>query len=559
MEVIEYMGYENGRSVPSFANLKKLAKLYKVKVDDLFVNERRINYWQEEEKNNDTKNITYLEKQTKKTKRKAYLKTNQKVLIGICVSLALIAIIAVVIWRFVASNNEIYAKRIESNANRLDASNTSVVYINAMGGVNGLGDNLNGQLDLNFSDVFKVQEGSNFTVALKNDGTLEAAGLDSSLMKELEKLEGIVDIAAGNSEIMALDEHGKIHCIGTDDYCDFKSDKRYTRVFATYDAYFALDTDGVLYYDGEFAGASRLDGVKDVKDVAANQNMLAYVTSDGRVFAQSTSGTLGDVSSWNNIVEIAIGLNYIAGLDANGQVYFASLEEDAYNFHAETFSKVETIDGGEDYFVAYDGMKVIGIGNDEYKQFENVEIELKTLDSVENISVEVNAEKMVLEISFDEVANAQSYEMTFNEETYTSATNLFEVSYANLQDGYDYKIDIIAKGDAKEYNDSLSTTFIYTFEYPILEDKIILSGMVGMDRENLERYLTENGATSANISAEADSGCDPATQKEGQVTAVSGLNDGEEITRKDLAERKITYKYCVFEDAGEDNNEDMAD
>ena len=80
-----------------------------------------------------------------------------------------------------------------------------------------------------------------------------------------------------------------------------------------------------------------------------------------------------------------------------------------------------------------------------------------------------------------------------------------------------------------------------------------------MDRENLERYLTENGATSANISAEADNGCDPATQKEGQVTSVSGLNDGEEITRKDLAERKITYKYCVFEDAGEDNNEDMAD
>ncbi len=552
-EVIEYMGYENGRSVPSFSDLKKLAKLYKVKVDDLFINERQINYWKEEEKKNDTQNITYLEKQTKKTKRKAYLKTNQKVLIGISVSLVLIVIVAVLVWRFAMSNSQIHARRMELAANKLDASNTTVVYINELGGVNGLGDNMNGQLDQDFSDVFKVQEGSNFTVVLKNDGTLEATGLDDSLLSELERLEGIVDIASGNTSIIALNEHGDITCLGDESFCDFPNDQKYTQVFASYDAYFALDTEGVLHYDGRFAGSSRLDGVKNVKDVAANENILAYVTSDGRVFAQSTSGTFGEVSSWRDINEIAIGNDYIAGLDASGQVHFAALSKDAYSFNAESFSQIETIDGGIDYFIAYDGMKVIGIGNDAYDQFENVEVELEVLASVSNIAVSVNTEKMVLEITFDEVANATSYEMVMNDMTYTSNTNLFEVSYSNLQDGYDYDIEIIAKGDNERYSDSLSTSFIYTYEYPIGEDVLVLSGMIGMNYENLERYLVENGANSANITGIARNDCSQ-DDSEGEVVRIDGLEEGEEITRNELGERTITYYYCVFEAGDSDEN-----
>ncbi len=71
------MGFENGRSVPSFEELKKLAKLYRVSNDDLFDNRKEIGFIKDIKPSNDTSNFHYLTKQTRKEKKSEYWSKNK--------------------------------------------------------------------------------------------------------------------------------------------------------------------------------------------------------------------------------------------------------------------------------------------------------------------------------------------------------------------------------------------------------------------------------------------------------------------------------------------------
>ncbi len=69
-----------------------------------------------------------------------------------------------------------------------------------------------------------------------------------------------------------------------------------------------------------------------------------------------------------DIVDIEIGLNYIAGLDASGKVYVATEDEELKNAEG-TFENMLAIAGADSYFVAYDGNKIYGVGDNAYGQY----------------------------------------------------------------------------------------------------------------------------------------------------------------------------------------------
>ena len=553
IEVIDYMGFENGRSVPSFEELKKLAKLYRISNDDLFDNRKEIEFIKDIKPSNDTSNFHYLTKQTKKEKKSEYWSKNKKPIMMIA-ALALGIVVCVIICVFLLfpSKNEIN-KMTKSNKNRLDASNVTVVYLLGNGEAMGRGDNSYGQLDFDSKDVFKVQEGANFTVVLKNDGTLVSAGLVDNLANEINEWRDIVDVEVGRGHILALDKYGKVYCAGDDTYdqCRFEKDSGITQIFASNNASFLVDAEGKLYHSGEVIHEEILAEVDGFIDIEAGNNIITYINTDGTVNYYSLND-FSEVLNWKDIVDIEIGLNYIAGLDASGKVYVATEDEELKNAEG-TFENMLAIAGADSYFVAYDGSKIYGVGDNAYGQYEITDVNKTPLAKVENVSVEMNDADMTIVIKFDASNHANGYRLTYDDKTLDSSTNSFTIPYSEMEDGKKYDFTIIALGNDK-YEDSSPVTLAFTYNTPKVT---IMTGLVGMSRDEFKSYLGEIGVNIANVTDSKDPmPCEfSGTAK---VTSVNGLEEGKEYNREELKNLRITYTYCepLFEEGG---SEDLAD
>lgn len=543
IDVIEYMGYENGRSVPCFNDIKKLAKLFRISVDDMFDNRAIIPFLQDEEKiSNDKSNFNYLTKQSKKQKWSEGFKKNKKIIMLISASLLVIIFASVLLISYLLNGKQVINEMYGSNQNRLDASNTSVVYVNGKGIAYGRGDNSNGQLDFAFDQVFKIQEGSNFTVVLKEDGTIASVGLVSQYADEIKEWRDIVDIEVGKSHILALDKYGKVWCTGDNSYgqCDFENTEGIKKIFASENASFIIDGEGNLQYAGSILNTDILNSAQDPVDIEVCGQDIAYVDGNGSVTYYGEN-SYEDIASWQHIVNVELGDEYVAAIDDGGNVYIAT-DNETMKLDVENWSSIIAIAGGYNYLVAYDGENIYGTGENIYEQFDKAEIVKKPLSQVTNVSVSISEPEQVITISFDTVENATVYRLTFDGESIDSSTNSFTIPFESLEDGKSYDFVIVAVGD-DYYEDSIPLTTQYTFRLP--DPEVTIRTMVGMSEQQFIDYMGELGITDFN-GFYSEGPC-AAGISEPTIMRVEGLTANEILRKSQLSQLKVKYYVCTVE------------
>lgn len=563
VDVVDYMGYENGRNMINYSQVKKLASLYHISVTEIFRNDEEVTLYDVAEGQTDKINIEYfIPKKTLLTRAK-----EKPLLSGAIVGLLIVLIIGSLLS--IRSKNRPYVSYAD-DTDRLSVSDTSVLYIDNLGAVKGSGDNSNGQIsNLPSEHATKVAEGSNFSVILLDDGTVTSIGLIENYHNELTKWKNIVDIAAGNDHVVGVDNNGKVHFVGDNSYgqCDLQDFSNIKNIYCLPHGTVGVEENGEVHFTGDFVGKKMLNEYTSILDVDGNDNNLIVLKKDGTCdyVASYDDSIYLKVLSWKGIIDVACGDDYFAGLKSDGTVVVASLSlnEDIIS----SWNKVVAIDGGKNYLICFDSENIKGVGKNDYHQFESKETSLQTLAKVKNILVDYDSKNV--NVSFDEVTNALEYEVTLIIDETTKINKTVKANESakfdtkDLTDNNLYEISVIAKGDNKVYGDSLEAKqeFVYiNGSDEVSDEKIkIRSNLSGSYRGDFEEYLKDLGVSEdriegsvALINDEEPLMCDGTVET---VLDINGITPGATYTKTELKARNVTYTYCklVIESPIEDN------
>lgn len=542
IKVIEYMNFENGAAVPSYNQCKRLASFYHIDIIEIISNERDVTLYDISNANTDELNIEFFA-----PKKNLINKTIDLIKSHKLASLALILfLISVIVLTTIIQKNSININLETTNLNRLSISETTVIYIDETGAVKGSGDNANSQLsNLPGKNAVKAVEGSTFTAVLFNNGTISVSSR-LSIYHEAEEWKNIVDIAAGDNHLVALNNKGEMYAVGDNTYlqCEVSKFDNIKKIFASKKATIAVDKNGKIVYSGEFIGSSKIKSFTNIIDLDVSDNILVILTEDNKVEYFTKNSETYKVGVYSNIVDVSCGDNFIALLDENGKVHLEINNSIAAQNEVDSWSNIIAIDAASNYLIGFDGKEIKGVGKNTYNQFVKDEAEKPILSQVKNINI--NYDESNLFVTFDTVLNATAYLVSLNDEGFPQSVRItsnkarFDVS--NLVDGKVYEVSIIAIGD-ENYDDS--QTVIKTFDYIKIEKVIVIEDLLNKSIEDLQAYLETLGLKSIN-GVELDEICGTLVPA---VTKVEGLSSFQEITENQLKETEVTYKYCkVLED-----------
>ena len=544
VDVVEYMGYENGRSMISYSQMKKLASLYHINIVEIFKNSDDVTLYDVAEAHTDELNIEYFIPKKTFVSR---LKEHPFIAGGFAGLIIAIVIVSIVL---IGKNNVPYVS-IADNTDRLASSDTSIIYIDNVGAVKGSGDNSNGQIsNLPSERATKVVEGSNYSIILLDDGTVLSLGLIDKYQKEISSWSNIVDIASGLNHVVAVDKNGRMYCVGdnTNGECNLDEFTDIKNIYATPTGTIGVSNSGKIYYTGLFVGTSKLKQYENILDVDASKDNLIILKEDGTCdyVASYDNSIYFDINRWSNIVDVACGKEFFAGLRQDGTVEVASLslKEDT----VKSWKDIIAISACEESLVSFNGTEIFGIGKNTYHQFPAEENNKQSLAQVKNILVNYDSNNVY--VSFDPVNNASEYEVRLvldgDSELIKKIANTTKTTFetTSLEDNHAYTISIVAIGSGI-YDDSpeSKTDFVFLKEKKeeVIEEKIkIRSDLAGSSREAFESYL--NGLNVTNIEAvQSDNICEDGVEV---VEEINGITPGSTYTISELLSRKISYSYC---------------
>ena len=535
IDVVEYMDYENGNAMISYAQMKKLSNLYHISMEEMFINDDKLDLPNISNTNTDEINAKYF-----MPENNLYNKIKGFVINHVIVtSIIGILVLAIIILSIVLSRAVKPYTIVRENINRLSVSDTTVIYIEDSGAIGLKGLNASGQLnDLAIADATKVCEGDNFSVVLNKHGEVFSSGLNSKYEDEVSAWKNIVDIAAKGNHVIAVDSNGRVYCAGDDEACEIEGTKNIKKVFSTKNAAIAIGNNGNIIYKGSLTGSSYLKDYTNIIDISNSDNILAILKSDRTINVFAKTGSYLKAETWSDIVDVACGDDFVAGLDSFGKVSI-EINSDEISDEVKSWSNIIAIAAGKDYLIAFDGKNIYGVGNNKYQQFIKENKEKITLEKVSNISYDILADEVV--INFEGVDNASAYLVDINVGTglskRTEGATTVKFSTENMIEGKTYRIGIIAIGE-NDYRDSdvASETFVYN--KPDEQVEINLKQFIGKPRSELDEYLKAN-----NINCEAvqvNENCEGEIET---IIGIGGIADGT-YSRSDVDSRNIEYTYC---------------
>ena len=163
-----------------------------------------------------------------------------------------------------------------------------------------------------------------------------ATGQDDMMLKDNTRSE-CGRIAVGKHNAIVLKENNRdVELIGYDSQFRQISDStriRFVKLAMGSDGYMALAENGRIYVslDQEFnCCRRRLEELRDVIDIAASENYVVALHTNGRVTCICKSDSIeksdviaNAVSQWNNIIQVACGYDFVVGLRSNGTLVSA--------------------------------------------------------------------------------------------------------------------------------------------------------------------------------------------------------------------------------------------
>ena len=538
IDVVTYMGYENGNDMLNYVHMKKLASLYHISMNDMFKNSDDIDLPDIKEDTNEINAKYFMPENNIRNKVKGFV-INHK-LATIIIGVLLLAIIVLSI-----NLNYVYKPYTihRENINRLSVSQTTVIYIEDSGAIGFTGSNTNGQLNgLAVTSATKVCEGDGFSVVLNEDGSVVTSGLIDKQKKEVENWRNIIDIAAGSNHVVGLDSNGRVYCVGDSQACDIAGTKGVKKVFATNNATVCLNEIGTLSYSGTMIGSSYLSDFLNIKDIASSENILAILNSEDTLNVYSKSGSFLKAETWTELVDVACGNDFVAALDKYGKVYI-EIDNDEIVEEVSEWSNIIAIDAGKDYLIGFDGKKVFGVGNNMYNQFVKEEKQKVTLEKVTNIEYTLDQEKIY--IQFDGVNNASGYLVSIDVGTGLSKRidKLEPVEFLseNMVEGKTYTISVISIGTG-DFKDSDSSEIIFKYNKPEVLIDVKVDDFRGKNKDELEEYLQKLDVTYKNETDE-NTLCDGSEEI---IVDIDGLKDGQ-YQESDLTTRIVKITSCKLE------------
>ncbi len=474
--VSEYMKWENGNSVCSYEVLKRIAKLYDIDVQDLFLNDRElkmpdvelpyasvqipfVEQTRVEEENqsymnnqdddsyddieetkeldetgdlektrvigSDTLQATTIMKiqdepkasTSNKNTTKDTKKKNDPKKLGFIIGGAVVAIILVVILVMNLFGKSDETSLSVSSEKRVVSAKTYSAYITNKGKLvtSGSTPSLT-----DFDDVVEIDTDGSTLLALKKNGTVIST---SSLPSEVSKWKNIKDIAISSTHYVGVKDSGEVVCSGSDTACKVDDWNNITKVYAGDDYTIAIDTSGRIQVSGNLSIKDTLEGLSGIKNVSIGDSEIAVLFTSGKVNTYSlTGGTSTNTTAWSNISQVAVGKDYVVGLTDKETVVVATTNDDLTK-ETSKWAGVKYVAACDSTIIAVNSSdQIIGAGDNTFNQYNKVNEATPTptatasaseaLSSVQNIKFNVSSTGVT--INWDTVLNASYYEVSVN-------------------------------------------------------------------------------------------------------------------------------------------------
>ena len=552
VDTLEYMGYENGRLVLNYDQIKKLASFYHVDFEDIFRNDAEV-LLHEVSENTDELNIEYFIPHYNIFQKAWNFIKRHPLVVGI-LTLSIV-LLSTTVFLFNKYLNELPFEIVRGSSNYLSASNTTVAFIDKRNGVNGNGDNSNGQLSsLPNSNIAKVLEGKTFTVMLDENGKISSAGLGNRLAEEIASWENIIDVAVGDNHILALDYRGRTFCAGDNSYeqCKLSDFNNLKRIFASKNGSVGIKKDDRVVTTGDVFGASLIKNLGNIIDMDFSNDNTIVLKEDGSVAYYAKSKQFVEAETWRNIKAVACGDDFVAALNEEGKVLI-SIDNNLYKKEVESWQEIISIAAGDDYLVAYDGENIFGIGNNTYNQFDISKSLIQTLPQVSDVNVTIENDNAV--VHFKGVRGAKGYLVAIDAGIGHSiyVVNDQDVSFDAFifEEDKNYTVLITTIGE-KDYENSSPLSYNFTYhkeENNAGEQNFVIDALIGKTKNNFEAYFRGLNYDVARIEAiQSDTPC---SKEEPEVLSVTGIYEGESLTLEELQARNISYTYCKLENTNE--------
>lgn len=239
----------------------------------------------------------------------------------------------------------------------------------------------------NWNNIIKICSDDNYTVALKENGTLvgfrfgESTGMTKKVYLQdgrtveipfvycyngfgnqiLNKWKDIVDITISRNNIVGLKSDGTLNVFAMHDLNNLEDAEKWkdiTKVSISDEHIVGLKSDGTVVAVGDnYSGETNLKEWKDIVDVSAEDEYTVGLKSDGTIiFAGKGHQEWKEIEKWQNIVKVYTSYSCIIGIRADGKVV---MTDDLYEKKRKT-----EIESWKDIVDISIGDKVIGLDSE---------------------------------------------------------------------------------------------------------------------------------------------------------------------------------------------------
>lgn len=398
---------------------------------------------------------TPVEKPKKKKLMPNAKKKKQSMMIVIGVAV-LVAVIAIMILFFNKANSSLKV----GSENRIALGDTYSLYVDNQGNVKKYGsfNPSNG-----FSSAVQVSAFDNHAAALLKNGKVVSSDGNSSV----DSWKNIKYIAAGKDHTVGVTKDGKVECAGNESACKVSGWSNISTVYAGNGFTIGLTNDGAVKASGKNTDA--VSNLSNIRHISVSDNMIVVTKKDGTVtiFPIGSASTL-DTSSWTDIQSTAAGSSLVAGLKKDGTVSIET-SDTTISDAVSTWKNIKYIAANGGTLIGIDTSgKMHGAGDNSHNQYVDTTNSSdgksdNKLGDVKNIQVNATTANVV--IKWDVVENASYYEVTISttpETTTKTSSNSASIAASELTDGSSYTITVTAKSDSDDVEDSsASMTFTY--------------------------------------------------------------------------------------------------
>ena len=256
---------------------------------------------------------------------------------------------------------------------KIAAGEAHTVGLKADGTVVAAGWNSSGQCYVSdWTDIVSIAAGDEHTVGLKADGTVVAAGSNWNGQCKVRDWTDIVSIAAGDDHTVGLKADGTVVAAGSSVYgeCDVSDWTDIVSIAAGSSHTVGLKADGTVVAVGnnDYRKCNVSDWT-DIVSIAAGSSHTVGLKADGTVVAAGSNWNgQCKVSDWTDIVSIAAGNVHTVGLKADGMVVATGKNDDG-QCNVSDWRDIVSIAAGDSHTVGLkaDGT-VVATGKNDHGQ-----------------------------------------------------------------------------------------------------------------------------------------------------------------------------------------------